>query len=233
MKSVAHVPLNVVKSHLLVGDRIVVVDSGTPGGEGRILEAVTASGRAATDISLILISHTHVDHAGSAAALRRLTGAPIALDPRELRYAEGIEPCPRTPTGLPGRLFGYTPLPRRRIEPFTPDVLVEDDFDLRGYGVEADVMRTAGHTPGSLSVHAPGTGELLAVDLLAGGVFIGGVARHGHVIEPPFHEDPAGVLEAVGRLLGLEPLTKIHVCHGGPLAPSDVAAWVRRRSRPE
>jgi hydroxyacylglutathione hydrolase len=225
---VSHSPLNTAKSFLLVGERVVVVDCGTPGGERRIERALRGVGRSMADVSLILVTHGHPDHAGGAAAFRRLSGAPIAADQREIRYLERRERAPATPTGLAGRLFLHTPLPHEPFEPFTPDVLVDDAFDLRTYGVDSFVHRSGGHTKGSLSIVVRETGEVIAADLMAGGIGIGGVMFHGRVIAPPFHDDVVRVHAAVAELLAIEGLQRFHVCHGGPLRPRDVDGWLAR-----
>jgi hydroxyacylglutathione hydrolase len=228
---IAQSPLNTCKSFLLVGERVVVVDSGPPGGERRVIRALAEGGLEPERVSLILVTHSHPDHVGGAAALRRFTGAVIAADPLECEYLEGHSRAPTNPTGIAGRLFLRTPLPHQRFETFSPDVLVDDTFDLRPYGVEANIHRSGGHTAGTLSVHVPGSGELIAGDLLAGGIGIGGILFHGRVIEPPFHHDAARVRVAVAELLALEGLRSVHVCHGGPLRPLDIARWLQREKR--
>jgi glyoxylase-like metal-dependent hydrolase (beta-lactamase superfamily II) len=229
--AVHHSPLNTAKSYLLLGERVVIVDTGPPdrGQRGDVVRrALTDAGRRPEDVSLIVATHAHPDHVGNAAALRAWTGAPIAGDPKELAHFEGRERAPATPTGLAGRLFRLTPLPHERFATFTPEVLVDADFDLRDFGVAADLHRCGGHTPGSLAVHVPSSGELLAIDLIAGGIGIGGIALHGRVIEPPFHEDRPAVLRALSKLLDLGDIGTIHVCHGGPLRPRDVRAFLPR-----
>jgi len=226
-----HSPLNTAKSYLLLGERVVIVDSGPPDAERRghkVRRALAACGRSADDVSLILATHSHPDHVGNTVGLRDWCGAPVAIDPKESAFVAGTDRLSRTPTGLAGRLFLRTPLPYEEFDHFTPDLLVDDAFDLRRFGVNADVHRCGGHTPGSLALHCPGSGELIAADLFAGGVGIGGLAFHGRVIEPPFHEDRATVIRAAERLLALGGLTTIHVCHGGPLDPENVTRWVRR-----
>jgi hydroxyacylglutathione hydrolase len=228
---VHHAPLNTAKSYLVLGERVVIVDTGPPdrGRRGDVVRrALAEAGRSAEDVSLILVTHAHPDHAGNADALRAWTGAPLAADPNERSCFAGEARCGTTPTGLAGRLFLLTPLPHQRFDPFAADVWVGPDFDLRAFGVDAQVHRCGGHTPGSLAVHVPFTGDLLLADLVAGGVGIGGIGFHGRVIEPPFHEDRPAVVRAVSRLLELGDVRKMHVCHGGPVAPRDVAAWARR-----
>jgi glyoxylase-like metal-dependent hydrolase (beta-lactamase superfamily II) len=228
---VHHSPLNTAKSYLLLGERVVIVDTGPPDHDRRgtvVRRALAEAGRRPEDVSLIVATHAHPDHVGNAAALRAWTGAPIGADAREVPYLERTTSPGRTPTGIAGRLFSLTPLPHEEFDAFTPDLLVDESFDLRAFGVAADLHHVGGHTPGSLAIHVPFTGELLAIDLVAGGVGIGGIAFHGRVIEPPFHEDRPAVLRALARLLQLGDLATLHVCHGGPLRPADVATWLTR-----
>ena len=66
---------------------MAVVDTGTPGKEKKVLDYVATLGRKPADVSYIILTHPDADHSGSAAALKRLTGAKLAigeLDPPRL-----------------------------------------------------------------------------------------------------------------------------------------------------
>src|SRR6187551_653667 len=97
---VAQSPLNTAKSFLLVGDRVVLVDGGPPGGERRVDDALARARIDRGRVSLILVTHAHPDHVGGVAALRRSTGAPIATHRLEVPYVEGHARTPAHPTGL-------------------------------------------------------------------------------------------------------------------------------------
>ena len=136
--------------HLIAGKRgVVMVDAGWPGHEQRILQAVQAWGRG--DLCLIYITHGHFDHYGSAAALRRLTGAPIAIHRAD---AEAMA-CGQTNLGSArnGGQIGAWFLPLverwRPPEPTPPDVLLTDGESLEAFGLEGIAVHTPGHTPGS------------------------------------------------------------------------------------
>jgi hypothetical protein len=49
---------NLVKSFLLIGERVVIVDAGMRGGAVRIVNALQRCGRSPADVSLIVISHS-------------------------------------------------------------------------------------------------------------------------------------------------------------------------------
>jgi len=72
--------LGMVNAYLVRGPSgYIVVDTGTPGSAGLILETMTVRGLSPEGLRLILITHGHVDHFGSAAELREKTGAPVAV----------------------------------------------------------------------------------------------------------------------------------------------------------
>ena len=79
----------------------ILVDTATPGKADHILASLAAHGVLPEDIRLILITHGHIDHFGSAAALRERTGAPVAVhagDAEALR--QGVhQPDSLEPTG--------------------------------------------------------------------------------------------------------------------------------------
>jgi glyoxylase-like metal-dependent hydrolase (beta-lactamase superfamily II) len=99
-------------------------------------------------------------------------------------------------------------------------------MSLSDYGVDARILMTPGHTPGSISVLTH-TGDLIAADLIAGS-FLGAMRRRP--ANPPFHQDRRLNLASLEAVLELD-LTVIHVGHGGPLNPARVRRWVRREHR--
>lgn len=161
-----------VMAYLLVGERVVALDTGVAGQAERILEAVAREGRTAADVSLILLTHGHGDHAGSAGALRAATGAPIALgagDEEKCALGRDAEMHGR---GLVGAAL--LRMLRRRQAHSTPvggpapDLIIDTPRSLLDYGVDAEVVPTPGHSRGSLSVFTA-DGDALVGDLLGGG----------------------------------------------------------------
>ena len=144
------IALGMACAYLVESDTgLILVDTGLPHCERSVLRRMRSLGR--DDLRLIFITHAHLDHYGSAAALRRLTGAPIAI-----HRADG-DAMARGETGLGsargrGRLVKtFLPLfePLLRPEPTAPDLLLNDGDDLHTYGFDAAVLHTPGHTPGS------------------------------------------------------------------------------------
>ena len=81
MMSVPHV--------LVAADGVVLLDTGFPGDARRILRVMKAAGFGVRDVRAILLTHGHIDHAGSAAELKEWTGSPVYAHALEQRHIDG------------------------------------------------------------------------------------------------------------------------------------------------
>ncbi len=138
-------------AYLLAGSKgIILVDAGLWRSGTIILHALRRLRR--DDVRLIFLTHAHVDHYGGAAAIRRATGAPIAIHHADGdALAQGATPLRPAQSG-PGRWLAllFTQVTRWwRPPPTQPDILLRDGDRLDDFGLEAVVLHTPGHTPGS------------------------------------------------------------------------------------
>jgi glyoxylase-like metal-dependent hydrolase (beta-lactamase superfamily II) len=216
-------PWHMVNAHLIRGARgAVLVDAGLPGSEARFARVLARAGMAFTDIKLIVITHAHVDHAGGAAHLRRLSRAPIVAHAGDRPYYRRDVPMQFCATSRFGRLFKRLPLIHQPYDAFDPDILLaqDDTLDLARYGIDGVVRRTPGHTAGSLSVELVNHTALVG-DLVASGVLLGGILRKHRAMRPPFEDDPHAVSRTLLSLLdrGME---QFYLGHGGPLGAQEV-----------
>jgi hydroxyacylglutathione hydrolase len=212
-------------AYLLLGERSVLVDAGSPGDETAILAALAAAGRGPRDVAAIVLTHGHCDHAGAAAALRAATGAPVLLAPGDTAMAAAGRNLPLVATGLEARLVA--PFVPQEFPAVVPDEVVEAPVDLARYGVAAVVRPVGGHTRGSAIVELPG-GDVLVGDVLRGGR-LGGRWRARVPMTHYYEEEPAAVTAVVDLVLA-GGARRLLVGHGGPLAAADVAAWRRTRT---
>lgn len=160
-----------VWSFILMGEKqAVIVDTGVAGSEKIIIKKMSANGIKPEQVSLILLTHAHYDHFGSALALKKITGAPIAIHKEDAPYIQQGENAPFNPIGI-GKLFMpvIRGLLKKEFEPILPDLLITDSQSLDKYGVSGKTIHTPGHTPGSISILLP-EGEILVGDMMRGGL---------------------------------------------------------------
>ena len=160
IKTIPILPFGMLNAFLVTGPGgPILVDSGLPGSVGAIGRVVRAAGLEWKDIKLIVLSHGHIDHAGSASELRTLTGAPVLYHDAETHYCMGERPVLR-PTRLFGRLFRMTGAIERPFPPVSADILMKGEaLDLQALGLQGTVLHTPGHTPGHISVNIESKGE--------------------------------------------------------------------------
>jgi len=129
---------------------LVLVDAGVPELDKIILAYLKKIGR--DDLKLIYITHAHLDHYGSAEALRKATGAQIAVQEADAGVIAAGET--RLGTVRDWEAASDFALPTIEewlavLQPTPPDFVVEDGDRLDDFGIDAYVVHTPGHTPGS------------------------------------------------------------------------------------
>lgn len=226
-------PMSMVNAFIVrCASGAILVDTGLPRSTEAVLGALARIGLGPRELRLIVITHAHVDHAGGAARLRELSGAPVAAHRADLPFLAREAPMTFCPTGWFGRAFLRSGLMHEPYQGFAPDIVLDDDggtMDLAGFGCRGLVRATPGHTAGSLSVELEG-GDVLAGDLLASGLLLGGIALRGRPKRPPFEDDPGRVADALEGLLARGG-QRFHIGHGGPLPAPAVQRHVRTLRR--
>lgn len=209
-----------VHSYIIRGDKPILVDTGLPGYDARILQTMEKNGINPGDVSLIIITHCHQDHFGSLAAMKQKTGAPVAVHKADSEYLKTGGNPPLYPVGTKGKIMeSLSKLVKKpEVTGLEPDILIESEMDLAKYGVKGKIILTPGHTPGGISVTLE-SGELLVGDLIFGG-FIRAAAPGF----PYFAESVEQLLLSIHKVLDLQPKI-IYAGHGGPFT----AESVRRR----
>jgi hydroxyacylglutathione hydrolase len=215
----------VANTHIVADSQgVVVIDAGMPHQAGRIVRFIRALGYAPGDVRLILVTHGHIDHAGSAVALKRLTGAPIALHPSDSALVSTPDlkiPPGRTAAidfvGRSLRKLGFA-VP---LETFQPDLCLEDGQSLREFGVDCQVIHTPGHTAGSVTF-AFGDGTCFVGDAILNMV---------RVSFPLVWEDGRAARASACKIRALNPRV-VYTGHGRPFDSSQlddfIAGWGRR-----
>jgi hydroxyacylglutathione hydrolase len=200
----------IVSSFLVYNnDALILVDTGYASASQTFIGAIEEIQKRPGDVNLIVLTHTHFDHAGGANKIKELTKAPLAVHRSEATFLR------RGRTAVPdgtrwkgkvlatlGRTFG------RRLTRYPgvePDLLVDEELSLADYGIPGRVVHTPGHTSGSLSVLLE-SGEAMVGD----NVF--GISSKSHY--PPFANDREGVLKSWETYIN-SGVTTLLPAHGG------------------
>lgn len=221
--SVIPIKLGIVTSFIIKGEKTAIVDTGYAGSGNKILRYLHENSIKPEDISLIVITHGHIDHYGSAEELRRLTGAPIAMHRADAEYVEKGINYIGTPVDLFGRVTKSLFI---RTDKFVSkslkvDIVFDDEVDLREFGINGRVINTPGHTEGSISLIVSG-GEAIVGDLLMGGILFKKAPRY-----PLFVSDIFRLRESIKKVIQLSPKI-IHPSHGGPFTCDIVEKFLRK-----
>jgi len=229
---IAILPFGIVNAHLIRSEAgCILIDTGIPGSEGKIGKALLRHGLVFRDIKLIIVTHAHTDHAGSAAAIRDLSGAPILAHEDDADYYSRKKPMTYCTTGWVGWMFLKTPAPHEPYRGFVPDIMMRDGdtFNLLNFGIDGTIRHTGGHTPGSIAVELASK-DMMVGDLIASGILIGGIMFKGRAIRPPFEDDPATVSRALIRMVESGG-QRFHMGHGGPLDVPEVMRHARNLAK--
>lgn len=213
---------------LLSETSAVAVDTGPAGCARRLLDALAEANMGSTNVRLILVTHGHLDHFGSAAALHALTGAPIAVhaaDAEALRQGRN-DPAVLVPHGWLSRVARSFPLNLGgpAVPGMTPQRVFSEAWRLDELGIPGRVVPTPGHTPGSVSVVLD-DGRALIGDLL-----MGGMLAPQRPTWPFFVWDAAALRASVAHLLELG-VQMFYPVHGGPFEAPAVQRWLAQAQR--
>lgn len=144
-----------------------------------LLKGLDAAGCTKGNLQLIVLTHGDNDHACNASYLKTHFNAPVAIHINDKELVEN----PNLNAWMESfqyRSFIFRiifvllkktiqKITQKTLEeflPFTPDLLLSDGFDLSPYGLNAAVIHTPGHTPGSIAILTK-EGDLIAGDIFA------------------------------------------------------------------
>ena len=187
---------------LIVEEELTLIDTGIRGSSPQIIAFIHSLGRSPEEISLIILTHNHLDHMGGLAELKQLSPAKVAIHKADI---SNIVASWRVP---------ITPLSSTFRSVFS---IKYSDVDTRLVGGEVleplgglEVIHTPGHTPGSISLFSPQNKLLIAGDALR---------KRRKTLHLPPKMASADLARAVGSIKKMSRLDFDILCfgHGLPL----------------
>ena len=134
--------------YVLLGDRPALVDAGMPESGPAVHEGLRSLGVAPDDVSLVLLTHEHKDHAGGAPAFPGALVAAHPLAAAKLRHGDL-----------------RTTHAERASE---PELELDDRSVVHAGGLTLRVLHTPGHTSGSVCLFEESRGLLFTGDTAFG-----------------------------------------------------------------
>jgi glyoxylase-like metal-dependent hydrolase (beta-lactamase superfamily II) len=194
------------------------VDTGVPKSEGKILKYLESLKIKISEIGLIVVTHGHIDHFGSAAELKTILNAPILIHKSDLNALETGKTLAETLK--PNKLY-WNILKRKVLKDSATschaDIILngENEFSLLDWKVDGKIIPTPGHTPGSLSIVLDNK-ESIIMDLASSGILLGGIAFNSRMKHPPFHDDLEQVKDSINKILKTNS-QKFYLGHGNAI----------------
>jgi glyoxylase-like metal-dependent hydrolase (beta-lactamase superfamily II) len=144
--------------------QVTLVDCGVSKAPATIVAALEHLGKHPADVTRIILTHAHSDHAGGAKEMLDATGVDgVAIHEADVEFVLAGQSPPFDMGSTAGRLMSR--LPGSTFAPFQVSTPLHDG-DLIDVGGGLRVVHTPGHTPGHISLLHERTGVLITGDAL-------------------------------------------------------------------
>ena len=148
-----------VYAYLIYAAQVAMVDSGIAPSKEMVFDYLRKTGHDPKEIRWLLQTHSHGDHIGLSAAIRKISGCQVVAHGAEKDWIEDID-----------KQYRERPTPTFRTfvhESAKVDRVVKDGDTLGlGGGENLRVIHTPGHSPGSISFVYPPDGALFSGDAI-------------------------------------------------------------------
>ena len=141
--------------------QVTLIDMGVKQSGAKVMAALTSIGSGPSDVTRLMLTHAHPDHAGGAAHVAQQTGRAFGLHEADAPFATAGTSPPRDHTLRLGRLMdrmgggGFAPL--EVGETFTDGQVVP-------FAGGIEVIHTPGHSPGHAAYLHRSSGVLITGD---------------------------------------------------------------------
>jgi hydroxyacylglutathione hydrolase len=187
-----------VYAYLIDGERLCLVDTGVAGAEKDISIALQKIDKKLSDVSIIILTHSHPDRIGAASLIQHKSGAQVYAHPYERTWIEDVDrqAKERPVPGFANLVAGSVVLDR---------LLVDRDVISLGEGLIFRVLHTPGHSSGSISLLSEEDGFLFSGDLIP------------QPDNMPIYEDVAALANSLVLIADIKNLTELYSSWNDPL----------------
>ncbi|MBE5962155.1 MAG: MBL fold metallo-hydrolase [Lachnospiraceae bacterium] len=192
----------------------ILIDTGMKGKRNAIVKALEGK-----NVTLIILTHGHIDHVQNAAYLSKKLNAPVAIHRLDIPLLKDNLCRPMKSKGFPGnlvRFFSEQSAKGVKLEDSKPSVFLKDGDSLKPYGIDATVIGLPGHTAGSIGILV-GKNDFIVGDALMH-MFTASASL--------LYEDREQMIQSAKRISKMGS-RKIYFGHGAPVANKQ---WVKRLS---
>jgi len=155
-----------INSYAFIDDdgQVTLVDCGLTRAPARIVRGLAVAGKHPRDVTQIILTHAHNDHAGGALEVTQAAGLDgVAAHHDDAGFIrDGVMPPRDSSRGL-GRLIKRAPAGTFAPVSVARELTDGDVLDVAG-GIQ--VVHTPGHTPGHISLLHPDSGVLITGDAI-------------------------------------------------------------------
>jgi len=189
-----------IASYLIVSEKVALVDIGPGGSAEQLIESLK---ELKIKPDYLVVTHIHLDHAGSAGHLvREFPEAKVLVHPRGAKHI--IDPsklwnAAQAVLGVVAEIYGEPlPVPEGNV------VAVDDGFVLDlGRGVSLSIHHTPGHASHHQSILLEPDGVLFTGDSAGISIIVDGKPVELPTTPPPFR--PESYLESLEKMKALKP----------------------------
>lgn len=131
-------------------NKAVLVDTARPKYRDKILDICKNA-----NVTLIVLTHGHIDHVQNAAWLSKALQVPIAMHKSDINLIKNNLFEPLFAHSLLGKLvlaLSFKIAEHENIDLFEPSVYLQEGDSLSDYGIDATVVELPGHTKGSIGL---------------------------------------------------------------------------------
>ena len=213
------------------GDELAIIETGTANCTANILTVIESLGFSPDNVSYIIPTHVHLDHAGGAGKLMQLcNNAQLVIHPYGARHMIDPSKLIAGTIAVYGEkifkeLYGeLIPVDASRI------IEAPDEFELRIGDRRLEFLDTPGHARHHFCVYDEGSQGFFTGDTF-GLSYQQLTTEAGPFIFPtttPIQFDPPALLQSIDRLLAKNP-KQMYLTHYGNIQPTDAIVMQLKR----